>query len=88
MLVARRLLPPDTVFRSRSSTVAVLAEFAGPSTHAALLARELSIPCVGGIPELIETVHTGDVVLLTGAEGTAVIKPRLSSPAKVRKISW
>ena len=75
VLVARRLLPSDTVFLSRSSTVAVLAEFAGPATHAALLARELGIPCVGGIPELLETVHTGDVVLLNGAEGTAVINP-------------
>jgi phosphoenolpyruvate-protein kinase (PTS system EI component) len=50
VLVARRLLPSDTVFLSRSSTVAVLAEFAGPAAHAALLARELGIPCVGGIP--------------------------------------
>ncbi len=75
VLVARRLLPSDTVFLSRSSTVAVLAEFAGPAAHAALLARELGIPCVGGIPELLETVHTGEVVLLNGAEGTAVINP-------------
>ena len=75
VLVARRLLPSDTVFLSRSSTVAVLAEFAGPAAHAALLARELGIPCVGGIPELLEIVHTGDVVLLNGAEGTAVINP-------------
>ena len=75
VLVARRLLPSDTVFLSRSSTVAVLAEFAGPAAHAALLARELGIPCVGGIPELLETVHTGDAVVLNGAEGTAVINP-------------
>ena len=75
VLVARRLLPSDTVFLSRSSTVAVLAEFAGPAAHAALLARELGIPCVGGIPELLETVHTGNVVLLNGTEGTAVINP-------------
>jgi phosphoenolpyruvate-protein kinase (PTS system EI component) len=63
------------VFLSRSSTVAVLAEFAGPAAHAALLARELGIPCVGGIPELLETVHTGDLVLVNGVEGTAVITP-------------
>ena len=75
VLVARRLLPSDTVFLSRSSTVAVLAEFAGPAAHAALLARELGIPCVGGIPKLLETVHTGDVVLVNGTEGTAVINP-------------
>jgi phosphoenolpyruvate-protein phosphotransferase len=75
VLVARRLLPSDTVFLSRGSTVAVLAEFAGPAAHAALLARELGIPCVGGIPELLETVHMGDVVLVNGNEGTAVLNP-------------
>ena len=92
VLVARRLLPSDTVFLSRSSTVAVLAEFAGPAAHAALLARELGIPCVGGIPELLKTVHTGDVVLVNGIEGTAVINPDVQtfqryerSPVKVRK---
>ena len=58
VLVARRLLPSDTVFLSRSSTVGVLAEFA---SHAVLFARELSIPCVGGI--LIPMVTTeSDVV--------------------------
>jgi phosphoenolpyruvate-protein phosphotransferase len=75
VLVARRLLPSDTVFLSRLSTVAVLAEFAGPAAHAALLARELGIPCVGGIPKLLATVHTGDVVLVNGIEGIAVINP-------------
>ena len=75
VLIARRLLPSDTVFLSRSSTVAVIAEFAGPAAHAALLARELGIPCVGGIPGLLETIHIGDMVLVNGVEGTAVINP-------------
>jgi phosphoenolpyruvate-protein phosphotransferase len=75
VLVACRLLPSDTVFLSRSSTVAVLAEFAGPAAHAALLARELGIPCVGGIPELLQTVTTGQEVLVDGNTGIAVINP-------------
>ena len=75
VIVARRLLPSDTVFLARSSTVAVLAEFAGPAAHAALLARELGIPCVGGIPHLLDTIHTGDMLLVNGTEGTAVINP-------------
>ena len=75
MLVARRLLPSDTVFLSRSSTVGVLAEFAGPAAHAALIARELGIPCVGGIPDLLETVNAGDVVQIDGTAGSVVINP-------------
>ncbi len=75
VIVARRLLPSDTVFLARSSTVAVLAEFAGPAAHAALLARELGIPCVGGIPQLLDTIHAGDMLLVNGTEGTVVINP-------------
>ncbi len=75
VLVARRLLPSDTVFLSRCSTVAVLTEFTGPAAHAALLARELGIPCVGGIAELLDTIHTGDAVLVDGTRGTAIINP-------------
>lgn len=75
VLVARRLLPSDTVFLSRSSTVGVLAEFAGHAAHAALLARELGIPCVGGIPKLLDAVRTGDIVLVNGTEGIAVVNP-------------
>ena len=75
VLVARRLLPSDTVFLSRSSTVGVLAEFAGPAAHAALLAREMGIPCVGDIPNLLDRVQTGDVILVNGLEATAVINP-------------
>ena len=85
VLVARRLLPSDTVFLSRSSTVGVLAEFAGPAAHAALLARELGIPCVGGIPDLLETIHTGEVVLVDGTTGSVVINPSRQALQKHNK---
>lgn len=75
VLVACRLLPSDTVFLSRANTVAVVAEFAGRAAHAALLAREIGIPCVGGVPNLLETVHTGDILLVNGTEGTVVSNP-------------
>jgi len=75
VLVACRLLPSDTVFLSRASTVAVVAEFAGRAAHAALLARELGIPCVGGVPNLLETIYTGDILLVNGTAGTVVSNP-------------
>ena len=75
VLVACRLLPSDTVFLSRSTTVAVVAEFAGRASHASLLARELGIPCVGGVPDILKTLHTGDVLLVNGTEGTVVSNP-------------
>lgn len=75
VLVARHLYPSDTVFLSRRTTVAVVAEFAGPAAHAALLAREMGVPCVGGITGLLELVASGDELLVDGSDGTVVIRP-------------
>jgi phosphotransferase system enzyme I (PtsI) len=73
VLVARHLFPSDTVYLSRASTVAVSAEFAGRAAHAALLARELGIPCVGGIANVMEQVHASDDIIVDGGKGIALI---------------
>jgi phosphoenolpyruvate-protein phosphotransferase len=75
VLVARQLFPSDTVFLSRTSTVAVVAEFAGPAAHAALLARELGIPCVGGIERIVDLTHEGDDMIVDGTKGLVLINP-------------
>lgn len=75
VLVARQLFPSDTVFLSRISTVAVVAEFAGPAAHAALLARELGIPCVGGIVRIVDLTHEGDDMIVDGAKGLVLVNP-------------
>ena len=75
VLVARQLFPSDTVFLSRISTVAVIAEFAGPAAHAALLARELGIPCVGGIARIMDLTKAGDDIIVDGTKGLALINP-------------
>jgi phosphotransferase system enzyme I (PtsI) len=87
VLIAHQLLPSDTVFLSRSTTVAVVAEFVGRAAHAALLARELGIPCVGGVPNLLETVHMGDFVLVNGTEGEVVINPDSQAVQRHENIS-
>ena len=60
VLVARHLLPSDTVFLSRLSTVAVLAEFTGPAAHAALLVKMGLAFGVGKRPgRVVFLVHGG-----------------------------
>jgi phosphotransferase system enzyme I (PtsI) len=75
VLIARHLFPSDTVFLSRASTVAVLAEFAGPAAHAALLTRELGIPCVGGITQIMDLIHADSDIIVDGNKGLALIDP-------------
>jgi len=75
VLVARRLLPSDTVHLSRKSVVAVVVAFAGPGSHAALLTRELGIPAVAQIPDVLHEVSAGELLLVDGSSGTVVVAP-------------
>ncbi len=75
ILVARRLLPSDTVFLSRESCAGLLLEIAGPSAHSTILARELGVPCVGQVSNLISSINPGDKILINGNTGKITINP-------------
>lgn len=75
ILVAARLLPSDTVFLSKESTVGVVVEFGGPGSHAALLTRALGIPAVGGIEQVLEKITPDMELLIDGKDGQVLCHP-------------
>lgn len=75
IIVAKRLLPSDTVVLSRKKTVAVAVERGGPASHAALITREMGIPAVSGLAGLLEAVKTGDELVVDGSRGVVEINP-------------
>jgi phosphotransferase system enzyme I (PtsI) len=75
VLVARRLLPSDTVFLSRQSTVAVVVEYGGTGSHTALLTRALGIPAVGQIADVLQHIPPEEMVLVDGSRGTVLVSP-------------
>jgi phosphotransferase system enzyme I (PtsI) len=85
VLVARRLLPSDTVFLSRQSTVAVVVESGGRLSHAALLTRLIGIPAVSQVPSLMESVLPGDLVLVDGTRGALTVRPGANLQARFRR---
>ena len=60
----------------------LLVERGSALSHSAVVARELGIPCVVGLPGLMARVQTGDQVRLDGAAGTVDLldKPGPSFP--------
>jgi len=84
ILVARRLLPSDTVFLSRSSTLGVVLELGGTVCHAAILTRELGVPAVSQIPGLTDKVQSGQTVAVDGCEGTIIIQPSNDTQQELR----
>ena len=75
VLVAKELLPSDTVFLSRKSVVGVVVEAGSSSSHAGLLTRAMGIPAVGKIPHILKKIESGQEIIVDGSEGTVVITP-------------
>lgn len=85
VLVVERLLPSDVVLLPRASVVAIVVETLGQGSHAALLAREKSIPLITDIPRLLALVHSGADLLVDGFRGTLTIAPTLTTRAEFEK---
>ncbi len=80
VIVAEELTPSATARLDTERVAAIATEKGGRTSHAAILARSLSIPCVTGISGLIGAVRTGQLVLVDGDRGlveTDVSRERL-----------
>lgn len=75
ILVARNLLPSDTAFFTCRNVVGVIVESGGRGSHFALLTRQLGIPGITGVPDVLKRISTHDVLLLDGLRGKVTVAP-------------
>jgi phosphoenolpyruvate-protein phosphotransferase len=75
VLVMQRLLPSDVVALSPQDVKAIVVESLGQGSHAALLAREKSIPTLAGLPGLLSQIRRGDEALVDAFREVLVISP-------------
>ncbi|HEU5218297.1 MAG TPA: phosphoenolpyruvate--protein phosphotransferase, partial [Gemmatimonadales bacterium] len=75
IIVAHELFPGLTVQLDRDQLVGLVSEEGTRTSHAAILAHSLGIPCVMGVSGAIPAIKDGDILLLDGSSGTIVIEP-------------
>ncbi len=75
ILVARDLTPSLTVQLDREAVLAIACEQGTRTSHAAILAHSIGIPAVVALPEVLEKVQTGEMVVLDGWAGTLQVQP-------------
>ncbi|MEU4605701.1 putative PEP-binding protein [Kribbella sp. NPDC023972] len=73
VLVADDLSPADTAGLDEL-TVALATRLGGPTSHTAIIARQLGIPCVVAVTDLPE-IGVGTPVLVNGDTGEILIEP-------------
>ena len=74
VLVAEDLAPADTAGLDAATVVALVTEKGGPTSHTAIIARQLGIPCVVGVAGLLE-LRDGTPVLVDGTTGEVRLEP-------------
>lgn len=75
VLIARELTPSDTASLDREKVVGFCTVGGGAVSHAAILARSLSLPAVAGLPEEVLNILNGTSVLVDGTKGTLRVNP-------------
>jgi len=83
VLVAEDLAPADTAGLDPSLVLALATERGGPTSHTAIIARQLGIPCVVGVTDLME-IEPGTPVLVDGTQGVVELSPE---PAEAQERS-
>jgi phosphotransferase system enzyme I (PtsI) len=79
VVVARDLLPSDTAGLDAALVLGLVTEQGGPTSHTAILSRQMGIPAVVGVAGLLDAVHTLNTpsfqVVLNGSTGEVVLDP-------------
>ena len=75
ILLARRLGPAELLDWHARGIGGVAIEEASPSGHAAILARALGIPAIGGLRGMLDSAEQGDDAVIDADDGQFILRP-------------
>ncbi len=89
-ILVAKMTSPDWVPTMRRAS-ALITDGGGITCHAAIVSRELGVPCVVGARNATSVLRTGEIVTVDGAEGTVyegdVLHVAGAAPAPARALS-
>ena len=75
ILIARRLGPAELLSWHQAGIAGLVVEEATATGHAAILARALGLPAVGGLRGVLAAAEPGDMMILDAEEGDLFLRP-------------
>jgi phosphotransferase system enzyme I (PtsI) len=82
ILLAEDLAPSDTATLDPKVVLALVTERGGPTSHTAIISRQLGIPCVVGTAGVME-VQAGTLLLVDGTTGSIDTSPNAEEAARL-----
>lgn len=75
IIIGKDITPSQTAQMKRKKVLGFATEIGGVTSHSAIIGRNLGIPVVVGIKNLLNEVNTGDLIILDGNKGIIIINP-------------
>lgn len=76
VLVATDLAPSETTVLTHQQVTGLVLEKGGPTSHTAIMAKALEIPCVVGVSGVVAQASQGARIIVDGINGRIVVYPR------------
>lgn len=89
VITAEDLTPADTLSLELANVLALVTEAGGPTSHTAIIARQLGVPCLVRTPGVL-SIPEGTEVAVDAARGTLVVDPdeELRADFREREARW
>ncbi len=75
IVIAHDLSPSETATMDREHVIAFATDIGGPTSHTAIMARSMEIPAVVGFDRISKEVSNGDMLIIDGNRGIAIVNP-------------
>ncbi|MCK4520539.1 hypothetical protein KAT95_01570 [Candidatus Parcubacteria bacterium] len=74
ILVTESLTLDAVDFLRAMNLIGIVTNQGGSTSHGAIIAREMGIPCVAGTERATEIINSGDYIIIDGNKGEVVLK--------------
>lgn len=85
LIVAREISPTDLVSYYEDGAIGLVMEKGGVTSHAAIIAKSLGIPCIVSAEKATKEVLNDKMLVLDAAEGTLILNPSRKTISRYRK---
>jgi len=75
IVVAHDLAPSDTAAMHKRNVAGFVTDIGGKTSHTAIMAKSLEIPAVVGVEDATLKINTGDMLIIDGSMGIAIVNP-------------
>jgi phosphotransferase system enzyme I (PtsI) len=75
VLVAHDLSPADVVLFKQHQFASFVTDLGGSTSHTAIVARSLNIPCIVALHQARQLVRENEIVIVDGTQGVFIVDP-------------